>query len=437
MSLFLISFLYLLGPVFNAIHPIFDVIFLVSGLLTVYYVLVVRRFPPGYMKWFLILFVVYGYMLISISFYPRVSISDYIQVGLRPIRIYITVLGGWILAYLYYIRGHTFRLVITHMYFAIGLHSIIMIAQFQYPAFKDFVYSYTTNIAVSGIDNYYYEYHYRMGGLAGGFGSATLSVSQSVGLLLAPFVLRENTGNHKLVIYLFAVLIAASVLLSGRSGVLSSLLFFPLSMYIIGNRNFVGASIRVIFSILVLGAGIILLINFISVLPAQSELYASISRSIDTFISFQDTGNFSDNTVNTLFTHILFPSDMVVLLLGDGEHLVNTQFERTLQSDIGYIRNIWSFGFIVSVLLWGPTLYFLYVAIKKFYNHTSAKVLFIVTLVILFFHAKEAFLYSRILLSYFSLLLGCLYFEIYHTNYQKRLSHSLASPRYSRHLTAS
>ena len=410
---FLIAVLYLIGPVFNSIHPILDAIFWVSTLLVIYYVIVLRRIQPGYLKYFLVLFLVHGYMLVSISFYELVSTSDYIQVGLKPLRIYITVFGGWILSFIYYTRGYSFQTVLKHMYFAIGLHAVVMIVQFLNPTFKDFVYSYTTNIASAGIENYYYEYNFRMGGWAGGFGSATLSVSQSIGLLFIPFLLKDRSVSQKVIIYLLAVLIASSVLLSGRSGVLCCLLFLPLSIYMSGGRNIVVASTKVIFAVLVLVFIMYLLIDFVSDLPAQSELSSSLSRSIDTLINFQETGTYSDNTVNTLVGHIKFPNDLVTFVLGDGEHLVNTQFGRTLSSDIGYIRNLWSFGLLVSLMFWWPALYFLFVAFQKMRYQDSAKILFIVTLVTLFFQFKEAFLYSRILLSYSSLLLGYMYIEIY------------------------
>ncbi|MEL4402896.1 hypothetical protein AAEJ42_21885, partial [Shewanella algae] len=73
--------------------------------------------------------------------------------------------------------------LIELVFYSIGLHAIIMIIQFFNVEFKDFVYGYTTTGEFTS-----FEYNFRMGGLSGAAGGSILSVVQSLGIILMPFL---------------------------------------------------------------------------------------------------------------------------------------------------------------------------------------------------------------------------------------------------------
>lgn len=426
-ALFCVIFCYCLGPVLNSINQIVDFIFITALLLSLYQIAWVRRYPPDYVKIFLILVPVFFYLFVSVAISENGGLFDLLKMVLKPVRILVTVVGGVVLASLFVKLGYSYATVYFFLYLTITLHAAIMVCQLFFPDFKDFVYSYTTNIASAGIEGYSYGYNFRMGGLAGGFGSSTLSITQAFGIVLLPFLARNRSLIFLIFLYSSAILIFASVVLSGRSGVLCILLFFPIAVGLAGKGNGLGSSIKVVFSILaifMLVAGVVVWIGMFSGLRTTEhartyeagslisiDIFWALHRTFQTLLEADASGKFNDNTINTLVTHIVLPHKMEVLALGDAEHLINSHFGRVLDSDIGYVRNIWSMGIFLAFAYWLPYFYFVIKAFKRVRLAESAKVLFLILLVTLFFHAKEDILYSRILLSYLAVILGLFYLE--------------------------
>jgi hypothetical protein len=157
----------------------------------------------------------------------------------------------------------------------------------------------------------------------------------------------------------------------------------------------------------------VVLLFYIETVEDNNPIFYALNRSLDTFINFKESGNLEDNTVNVLEGHILLPTDLKTFFLGDTEVIVNTQFERNLNSDIGYIRNIWGFGIFGSIIYILPMLVFIRLSYKYFSYSISSKLLLLVSIIICVFHAKEAFIYTRMLLSIYSLILALFYFEVF------------------------
>lgn len=425
--LFCLMFFFCLGPVLNSISQIVDFIFITALLLSLYQIVWVRRSPPQYIKIFLILVPVFLYLLVSVAIAESGGLFDLVKMVLKPVRILITVVGGVVLASLFIRLGYSYATVYLFLYLTITFHAAIMICQLFFPDFKDFVYSYTTNIASAGIEGYSYGYNFRMGGLAGGFGSSTLSVTQAFGIVLLPFLAKNQSLLFRIFLYSSATLIFASVILSGRSGLLCILLFYPIAVGLAGKGDGLGSSIKVVFSIsaiFMVVAGVVVWIGMSAGLETterarsyeagsiiSSDIFWALHRTFQTLLEAEASGQFSDNSINTLMTHLVLPDRMEVLALGDAEHLVNSHFGRALDSDIGYIRNIWSMGIFLAFAYWLPYFYFAIKAFKRIRLAESAKVLLLILVITLFFHAKEDILYSRILLSYLAVILGLFYLE--------------------------
>lgn len=407
--LFLLTFFYCLGPILNSYSSIVDFIFFSSILLSLYLFVRIRRFPPSFIKIFLILIPVFFYVLVSAVFYDEAQIIDYIGLVLKPVRIIVTVVGGFALVVLFLRSGYSLDSVYLFIFLSIVFHALIMISQLYFPDFKDLIYSYTTSSSL--IENYPYEYSFRMGGIAGGFGSSVLSVTQAFGLILLPFVNQGRGFWQRWFLNLCAAIILFSVIICGRGGLLFFILFYPLSV-ILAAGTF---SLRSGAKLMMTSLGILLfvsgLLTLVSNLDDQSDIFFSLSRTFDTLIAINDGGKWEDRTLNVLLTFWILPTRPEIFILGSSEYLINTHFERDLNSDIGYIRNIWGMGVFIAVGYWMPYFYFCARGLKNLGRHKSANILLIITFVSIVLHAKEDVLYSRILLSYFALILGVFYFE--------------------------
>ena len=399
----------------NSYSSLVDFIFFTSILLSLYLFIRTRQFPPPFFKIFWILIPVFFYVVVSTVFYVEAQLFDFIRLGLKPIRIMVTVLGGFALVTLFLRSGYSIDSVYLFIFLSIGFHAVLMISQLYFPDFKDLIYSYTTSSSLKD-ESYSYEYNYRMGGLAGSFGSSTLSVTQAFGVILLPFINKGRVLWQRWFLNLCAGIIFFSVIICGRSGLLFTLLFYPLSVMLASGTFSLRSAVKLITSILVVLLLVSGLLSLISNLDDTSDIFHSLRRTFEALIAINDGGAWEDNTVNTLKTYWIFPSRPEIFILGSSEFLINTHFSRTLDSDIGYIRNIWGMGIFVAVAYWMPYFYFCIKGWKNLSHYKSANVLLIITLITILLHAKEDVFYSRILLSYFALILGVFYFEKFPRN---------------------
>ncbi|MBL0191338.1 MAG: hypothetical protein IPQ18_08335 [Saprospiraceae bacterium] len=186
----------------------------------------------------------------------------------------------------------------------------------------------------------------------------------------------------------------------------------PLSIYLSSKiKGFIywGKAIIFVFFCVIIFSGVFIIFDKAE---AESPLYYALRRNLDTFLDYRDKGNFDDETVHILSNHLLLPNSFKTILIGNPEHIINTQFERTLQSDIGYIRNIWGMGYVFAFLFWFPILYFTIIAFNLRHKFESANILLILSLIMLLFHAKENYLYVRMFLSIYSIILFSLFLEV-------------------------
>ena len=164
-------------------------------------------------------------------------------------------------------------------------------------------------------------------------------------------------------------------------------------------------------SIVITIFGITIVLILFKQLEENSSLFYALNRTFDTFIIYSESNNFDDKTVSTLQSHILLPNSKFTLFFGSTEVLVNTQFDRSLDSDIGYIRNLWGFGIFFTILYWLPIFYFFIIVIKLKKKSLLESSFIVISLIIILFHAKEITFYTRMLLSIYSLLLASIKFS--------------------------
>lgn len=404
---FIVVFLFIFGSQVNRIGAWADIIFFTSLFIIFFNIKDVSFWDSKFFLVFLLLVFLNSLLVIRSLFYEEVSFSIIIDVILKPLRILITLLGGFYLAKNIFTKSISMtafeQQVVGLTFFAISFHAFIMILQFLSPSFKDQVYS----IITSGEFRSSFEYDFRMGGLSGSTGGAVLSVVQSIGVLLFPFQIKNSRNIlSKIFVIICTFSILFSIIICGRSGIWAILLFMPLALLMIDNYNFSKWFKKIAFSFGVLVV-VFMSISLNQIVTNDSELFNSFTRTFDTFTQLQESGDFEDETINELFNHLILPSDISIWVFGDNDAYFNTQFDRNLDSDIGYIRNLWSFGILGTLIFIFPVVYVLIVlSLSKSLSLSFAKLVILVAAIMMFFHSKEMFLYTRMLMSIFSLFLG-------------------------------
>jgi hypothetical protein len=340
----------------------------------------------------------------NVFFNPDITKLDS---ALRIIRIIITYLGCWVIArYLVTIQMDVLEIIFWSTVF----HGLIMLLQFVSIDFRDFSYQYTVDSrALLGA-----RYEYSMAGLTNG-GGAQLSVYQSFGSLIGIHLLgtrKEGESWVWLACGLGATVV--SIFLSGRSGLLSLLLFGP----IVALRNTSPLYIRTRFVKTAVIASLVALVASIFVLLGSfgdDESFDSVSaialRSNDVFLLGGEDSAYSELAT----AHLFLPDDLDTFIFGNPRLIAKDQngYDRLLDSDIGYVRLLFGYGVLGSTLHYLFYIYLIMTTIKltnRGYSRDYAFLVLVMCIAILFFNWKEIFVFTRmgfsqVLLAFFALIL--------------------------------
>ena len=231
--IFLLTFLFVIGPVPNTILGVyFDTILLTSILLlflnkknyeTNTEISSIRKliFVP------LVYFLFIGLPVTLISDLTLASL-DFMKVIFRGIKIIITFFGALALVNLYkenYPLNY-FNKIYKNILLILLINGLIMILQLI-PFVNDFI----TTLLYNNISDIHFQTKLRVGGLYLS-GGAMASVFQGFGLLLIPFLFNSKEINFFQVIVYYLIMII-SIIITGRTGLIivpiSFLLFFNYS----------------------------------------------------------------------------------------------------------------------------------------------------------------------------------------------------------------
>lgn len=411
----ILAFFYFVGPVFNSLGAWADTIPVTSILLFLFF----YRKSRG-LIYLDFSFYIYGIIAIPFIVGSLFLVMDGIdgmillRTCLKPIRILATLLGGYSLVGLVRIffpdRG--LKIILALVAGSFALHGGIMILQWFSPEFKDFVYSYTT----TGEYRSTFEYNFRMGGISGQTGGAILSVAQALGFISLVFAFALNCARPIFYWIMMGIGIFASILLCGRSGILCVAVFSFVATLSIGTfkrRLFMLSAYFFMFFF------VIFIISSIFAFVSNSgnedgvlftTRYA-LARNVDFLLN--DSGGVEDRfgTIFAIWRMIHLPGDPFILLFGDLREI----YDRFSESDIGYIRDIVSLGVIGIFFYYLPAVSSSVLAAKlSRVNHkcsTVAKMFLVVVAIVWIFHAKELFLYSRVIMSVYSVFYALLVFE--------------------------
>lgn len=404
---YIIIFSFSIGAVFNSIHPLVDTMVFTSVFFSGLG-LIMRINPPKIFKYYYFLIPLFIFVIMRATLYDYINMGNIINFFFKPIKILLIPYAAVVIVELISRYNKNYKkFILNALHFSFIINALVILLMFYNPSFKDAVYAYTT----TGKYRSSVEYMFRMGAFSGATGGAILSVVQAFGTILSYFLLQKSSKLTSKIYYILSfVLCTYATTLVGRSGLWAIIILLPFSMLLTNRKKikYAVAQISIIGIIAVSGIGIIT--GFINSLGSQDPLARSLGRTFSTFMEYEESGKFEDQTVGELQNHFLFPNDWETILVGNPEHQILTQYDRTLKSDIGYIRDLWSYGFIGSFIYILPVIIILLKTIRNKLFSVEGMAFIMITLSMFIFNAKEGVMYTRMVFSIYSILFALTYF---------------------------
>ena len=409
---FLVIFFIIYGPLLDtSLGPISDLSFVSSLFVVLYGVLYFRNtFHDSFIVQLSILLVlIFLLTLINTLFLDIDNVEHSMRALLRPVRVFITLLSLAVISnYIVFKYGvRSLKILVIFIFISIFLHATIMIFQFFNFSFREYIYQFTTAKYVIEI----YQAT-RMAGLTSA-GGAQLSIIQSLGLVLGVYLFFNTSAfKYKFFIILSCQFILVSIILSGRSGLITAFLICPLYAFYLAVSSKFKNQIKTFFSILTC-----LLIFYFStsifiyeMLKENPAFISVYERIFDSFINYKETGQIKVNTLTALSNMFVLPEYPLHLLFGKSSYLNNNTLY-DINTDIGYFRLIWGYGIVGSIFHY--LFYIICILIVYNFKHISnsdKSLPIILLLIILFFHTKEILVFSRLSFQISFMILFLAYF---------------------------
>jgi hypothetical protein len=304
----------------------------------------------------------------------------------RGLKIIITFHGCLALVLLYKKKYNTdfFNVICLHLLYVILINSLLMFSQLLIPQIKSFF----STILYNNISEIHFQTLFRVGGLYLS-GGALASVFQGIGILLLPFLYKQNKINFIQTVLFFLILFL-SIIITGRTG----LVLIPLSVFLFLKDT--GLRIKLSFFLLFL-----LLISFSSeiflmieslVFKEDNEL---LSFNFERLLRFSVSSGNSDiySTVDVIFNKFSFSNDVKTIFFGD---LNFSNYGSLIVSDMGWNLILYKFGLLGILFYYTPFFTILSLSFKK-KNIDKSKSFFTKTLILSFllFEFKEQIIYAR------------------------------------------
>jgi hypothetical protein len=283
----------------------------------------------------------------------------------RAARALVNFLGAYVLVDLYaraFGRAATWS-VLRAIFWVIAAHALIMLVMFAYPGLGERIYA----VTLSEEPQAKIVVGWRTAGLTEGLG--TTSVPQSLGLLLAPFMVAAHRRLAGKVTYLGGMLaILGSVVLSGRTGLLLALLFVPVAALLAGihpprlpsqagRTPLTAVALVVVLTVAWFGA---------RALPEEARqrlALITLPHALEGFFSWVETGEFRiQSAEDVLEDQFILPDAPLVLLFGTGQSGRGSSVY--VPSDVGYVRFVFGLGLVGSLIAYAFYVFSLLYAVR-------------------------------------------------------------------------
>lgn len=299
---------------------------------------------------------------------------------------------GAFLMYNYLNSKYSFEGILRQLGLVITLQSVIIIVVFFIPRLREIIDSFLVVTDERQLSAY------RMRGFSNG-GGAGLSYVQSLGMLINGVLMIFDAKARRR--YLFsAILILISQLFIARTGLLFSCM---LLLSIFFQESFNRKSLRKLAGQVVIGTVLVIAIFkiFISLMSDQTRVVFEqlvLTRAFEFYYNYEESGSLETRSTNVLEKMYFLPDDDLGLLFGKGlwdaagQNSSTVTFGRKVSSDVGFVRMIFAFGIILTIVYYSMFIFFL----KELYQSSSGKKIFFLLLVLLMLFAlgetKEPFL---------------------------------------------
>lgn len=402
-SLFFCLFLYILGPILDTPLGLYaDPILLLSLVLLAYGCIKKWFYIENaysvfkYFKYPLILFQLYLFLpLYFCLLFPEYGTHFFSEL-IKPLRILLTLCGGFVLVIFYRrLYGHMFFFyMLKHIVYVMLINSVIMVMQTFNPLFRDFISDVFYRIE-DGVNRYGLEFRSSGLYLSGG---ALPSAIQTLVTIFIPLLIRKNIFN----IYeglLFVFILFSTSILTGRTGIFASVLYFFLSFSIFTKKQRFKELVVLFFLF-------ILLISFLSLSFLDDNMaFTHVIERFATLEGYLDkTSQNSDPTFEVLLGKWSLPHNIFIFFFGT---LGFSNIIYTHVSDMGFNISLWRYGIIGTCLFYYPFFKFFNMIVKMkspFLNNERLTVAYFL-LTYIMFECKENMMYARNGLSILSLVI--------------------------------
>ena len=271
-----------------------------------------------------------------------------------------SILCSLIFVYIFLKFDISFKNLILYLQIIIFIQALFVILYFFSLDFKNWTLDF---IPASG--NLDPRVDFRSRGLMNG-ASATGALMISLGLISTAYlvVVSELKKFNFFYLSISFLLILTAIFFIGRTGFLIvpfvGLYLLVLFIYKKEFRNNIKIFTTYLFGYLIIGLIFLLILSYLNLFSIDLTKFNTVLNWVTNEINFKN-GSVEVKTLTILSSHWFIPDDIKTLLFGNPSSFD----EERISSDIGFIRILYGFGLIGSIIFYGFFIYIFLKMIKK------------------------------------------------------------------------
>jgi hypothetical protein len=310
-----------------------------------------------------------------------------------------SILCSLIFVYIFLKFDISFKNLILYLQIIIFIQALFVILYFFSLDFKNWTLDF---IPASG--NLDPRVDFRSRGLMNG-ASATGALMISLGLIFTAYlvVVSELKKFNFFYLSISFLLILTAIFFIGRTGFLIvpfvGLYFLVLFIYKKEFRNNIKIFTAYLFGYLIIGLIFLLILSYLNLFSIDLTKFNTVLNWVTNEINFKN-GSVEVKTLTILSSHWFIPDDIKTLLFGNPSSFD----EERISSDIGFIRILYGFGLIGSIIFYGFFIYIFLKMIKKLNKIEEKLIIIILAILFIITEIKEPFLFKVSINSFILLL---------------------------------
>ncbi len=310
-----------------------------------------------------------------------------------------SILCSLIFVYIFLKFDISFKNLILYLQIIIFIQALFVILYFFSLDFKNWTLDF---IPASG--NLDPRVDFRSRGLMNG-ASATGALMISLGLISTAYlvVVSELKKFNFFYLSISFLLILTAIFFIGRTGFLIvpfvGLYLLVLFIYKKEFRNNIKIFTTYLFGYLIIGLIFLLILSYLNLFSIDLTKFNTVLNWVTNEINFKN-GSVEVKTLTILSSHWFIPDDIKTLLFGNPSSFD----EERISSDIGFIRILYGFGLIGSIIVYGFFMYIFLKMIKKLNQIEEKLIIIILAILFIITEIKEPFLFKVSINSFILLL---------------------------------